>query len=185
MLLELSAGPPHVQLRHRAVNGEMKNRPDMVNCRCLDAVQYGNIDFVGDVRDLERLVPAASCSEIFWVHGPEHLPYHEHIPMLQRIWRTLQPGGWFRASLPDIRYVTEHFPWDAFTDAQFLDFRWRMYGQAECHPVYQVHFSGWWNRYALLTLAVSGFINNRIVPRDEWWTQCPPMNLNFEGQRPL
>jgi hypothetical protein len=181
MKLELCAGPPHVQLRHRAINGEMKNRPDMVECKCLDAQQYGNIDFVGNVNDLDQLVPAESCSEIWWLHGCEHLPYHEHSAVFTKILRCLKPGGAVRLSMPDIEYITKHFDWNSYNDQQFLDFRWTMYGQAESHPVYQVHYSGWWWTYARQTLTSVGFTRIRLVPQDEWWSECPLRNMNVEG----
>lgn len=185
MRLELCSGPPHVQCRTRARTGELK-LAYWADSKCLDAQQYGDIDFVGDVRDIDKFIAPESCSEIIWVHGPEHTPYHEHAPMFRKILAALKPGGVVRLAMPDIRAITTRlFNWDSFSDGHFLDFRWRMYGQAEVHDRYQVHFSGWWDRYTIWLLEGVGFERVRIVPNDEWWTSCPPTNMNAEAFRPL
>lgn len=182
VLLELMSGPPHTQCRTRAQTGELK-LAYWKDSKTLDAQQYGDIDFVGDVRAIDSFVAPFSCDEIFWVHGPEHLPYHEHDPMFAKIRSVLKPGGVVRLSMPDIQFITTKlFNWE---HGWTQEFAWWLYGQHTNQ--HQIHYSGWWPKYAEEVLTRVGFVEFAIVNSDDWWAEYPDSqrNMNCMARKPL
>jgi len=70
--------------------------------------------------DLRRGLPLerGTCAMIYSSHFLERLSYRDAVELLRECRRTLQPGGVFRAALPDFRDVFEAYlrgDWDFFT----------------------------------------------------------------------
>lgn len=76
--------------------------------KILDAQAGPDVDFVGDIRNLEAFADG-SCALVYCSHVLEHLPGHEVLPTLKEIHRILQPGGKLYLSVPDLDVLCHLF----------------------------------------------------------------------------
>ncbi|MBI5901341.1 MAG: tetratricopeptide repeat protein [Rhodocyclales bacterium] len=69
--------------------------------KILDIEQREEVDFVGDIRNLESIADE-SCSEVYCSHVLEHVGQAEMLDTLNGIYRILAPGGRLYLSVPDL-----------------------------------------------------------------------------------
>lgn len=76
--------------------------------KILDVEQREEVDFVGDIRNLEAIADE-SCSEVYCSHVLEHIGQTEMLDTLNGLYRILAPGGRLCVSVPDLDVLATLF----------------------------------------------------------------------------
>lgn len=82
--------------------------PAIPGFKKVDIVQWGDVDYVRDARDLSCF-ETGSVDEIYASHILEHFPKHETVPVLAEWCRVLQPGGLIYISVPNFDVMVEMY----------------------------------------------------------------------------
>lgn len=76
--------------------------------KILDVEQREEVDFVGDIRNLEAIANQ-SCSEVYCSHVLQHVGQTEMLDTLNGLYRILAPGGRLCVSVPDLDVLATLF----------------------------------------------------------------------------
>lgn len=106
--------------------------------KILDVETREEVDFVGDIRDLE-LFADESCAEIYCSHVLEHVGQTEILDTLNGLYRLLAPKGRFYVSVPDLDVLTLLFANQGMSKAgRFAIMRMMFGGQVDGHDFHKI-----------------------------------------------
>jgi predicted O-linked N-acetylglucosamine transferase (SPINDLY family)/predicted SAM-dependent methyltransferase len=106
--------------------------------KILNAQPGPGIDYVGDIRNLERFADD-SIEEVYASHVIEHIGQNDVLPTLKGIHRILVPGGKFYISVPDLDVLCHQFLNPRFETLQrYHTMRMMFGGQTDDFDYHQV-----------------------------------------------
>ena len=82
------------------------NNPRFIN---VDVRPGWHIHFIDTLQDCARLFPFEYADLIYGCHVLEHIPYTDVKPTLQKLYRTLKPGGILRLSVPNFSVIVSMY----------------------------------------------------------------------------
>lgn len=95
--------------------------------KILDATARPEVDFIGDVTNLEAF-PAECCSDVYCSHVLEHVGQSEMLGTLNGMYRILAPGGRLYISVPDMEVLAWLFVNPGYGEADRFQIMRRIFG---------------------------------------------------------
>ncbi len=154
----------------------------------LDALPGPIVDYVGNCNDLSFLSDEI-CSEVYASHVLEHLGYNGELQKtLKGIHRVLKPGGYLRASVPDLETLCRLFLHPSLNGAGRFHVMRMMFGGRITD--YDVHYVGLNFEVLGEFLHEVGFRDIRRVPEFGLFNDTSkllfgnvPISLNVEARK--